>query len=380
MADATAPDVYQFTVPITGWDDGTRRIWGLASRPSPDRENEIIESDAIRESLPEFSKLPILVWNHTDQVIGVIPEMWFEGDDFYIGAQLKDGPDVTPIWNKVLDGTARQFSVTIFRLQRSASCYLPPTARREPCRTTKLWMYSISLCPTGHAVNPASWAAVRKALTAASGLVHATVDGSRRQCKRKAMPDDEEVTQNPPETGDTTPPAPPEVPPPAEQTPGIQEVLAGIVARLGAIEEKVGIVPTAPADEGQPAAPEAPGNLPPEEGQKTDYRGLDEAGIAQQRAMDTENDRRYQEEGDRIGRDFDNLTRKALPILRAKDPALAAQMEREMKKLSQDAAIGRKAMPPRVAVLLRGVEQRKTKTEPSAGTGLIQAMRAIYRN
>jgi hypothetical protein len=90
------PD-FTFTVDVLGWDPETRRVWGCASEPVPDRENEIIEAPALAEALPDFLALPVLLWDHTDRPIGLTPKAWFEGDRFFIDGNLKPTSDCDDI-------------------------------------------------------------------------------------------------------------------------------------------------------------------------------------------------------------------------------------------------------------------------------------------
>jgi hypothetical protein len=175
------PD-YTFTVDVLGWDPATRRIWGRASAPVPDGENEIIEPPALKEALPDFLALPVLMWNHTDRPVGLAPQAWFEDDQFYIDGNLKPTSDCDDLAARMDAGERFQFSISAKRRAGSPSCRLPPEARVEPCRTTALDLYSISLCPRGTAQNPTTFCEIRKAF-----------------CRKSENPmPDEDMTMNPP--------------------------------------------------------------------------------------------------------------------------------------------------------------------------------------
>jgi hypothetical protein len=174
------PD-FTFTVDVLGWDPESRRIWGRASAPVPDGENEIIEAPALAEALPDFLALPVLMWDHTDRPVGLAPKAWFEGDQFYIDGNLKPTSDCDDLAARLEAGEKFQFSIGGKRRAGSPSCRLRPEARREPCRTTALDLYSISLCPRGTAQNPTTFCEIRKALA-----------------PETLMPD-EDMVMNPPE-------------------------------------------------------------------------------------------------------------------------------------------------------------------------------------
>jgi len=210
-----------------------RRIWGLASSPDPDRENDSITRAAMEEALAFFMRHPILHLYHTERPVGIVSRAWFKGDDLFIEGKIWDGPDLDDVWNLIQRGILTQWSIKGRPRKRTGgSCPLPPALRTSPCSIESLWLDSISICPKGTAMNQKTFADVvkgmiQKASTSTNtSLIHATPDGvcrGRKKQEIKKMADPNETPPaNPPEGGSGSDP--------------IEERLARIEARLDALE------------------------------------------------------------------------------------------------------------------------------------------------
>lgn len=291
MAD---PDV-EFSVDIEGWDPATRRIWGRASAAIPDHENEIIEIEALREALPDFLALPALMYNHTDRPIGLASKAWFTETEFYVEGAIKPTPDCDDVWAAIESGELSQFSIGARRRAGTPACRLRPEARTEPCRTTALDLYSVSLCPRGTAQNPTTFCEIRKALL----------------CRTSETPMPEDLIMNPPEDGpaiDETPEAAPEA-----QT----VITADAVTKLFEMLEKIlGLVTPAEIEKG-------------DEDDEGDEPGDEPADDDEIQKAIRKLDARYQ---------------KDLATIRKAHAA-------EIAKLSADIATIRKAKVPKIAVM-----------------------------
>jgi hypothetical protein len=229
---------FSFTIDVQGWDPDTNTVWGLATCPSPDRQNEVIETEAVVDSLPNFSVLPILIYFHTDRPIGSVT-VWDidENGASYCEAKIKPTPDCDDIRAGLNDGSLSQFSISAHRLEGSPSCWQDPDHRTETCHTTAMDLYSISLCPRGTANCPQSFAEVKKA-------------------DQENHMDSEDTTLNPvtqaPEEEQTAPAEVPKIDP----TAAALEVLTGLVMQL-----VTALIPAAPVEE-PPAEEAAPAEEP----------------------------------------------------------------------------------------------------------------------
>lgn len=221
-----------------------RRIWGLASSPEPDRENEIVTRAAMEEALHFFLKHPIIHYYHTERPIGILTKAWFQGNDLYVEGEIWGDESADDIWAAIQKGTLTQWSIYGRPRARTGPCSLPPSQRSSPCVTKALWLDSISLCPGGTAINAKTFADVVKALTLKAttttntALIHATPDGVGRGGRRTEIEKMVDTTEMPPA-------GPPEG---GGEADPLEDRLASIEARLTAIEEKMA-APTEPEEE-----------------------------------------------------------------------------------------------------------------------------------
>lgn len=244
-----------FSIDVQGWDPDTYTVWGLASCPSPDRQNEVIETEAVAGSLANFAALPILMYYHTDRPIGLISQWDInEAGLFYIEASIKPTPDCDDVRKGLDNGTLSQFSISAHRLEGSSSCWQDPDHRTETCHTTAMDLYSISLCPRGTANCPQSFAEVKKA-----GLENHM--------------DSEDTTLNP--VADPIEETAPAEAPKSDPTLAALEVLTGLVTQL-----VQALIPAAPAEE-PPAEEAAPEEVAEEDVEKGSCAIKKAAGSAQ---------------------------------------------------------------------------------------------------
>ena len=209
-----------FAFDLNVLDDSTRKVYGLATDPHLDRENETILKAAIEQALPNFMMLPIMHLDHTERPVGWFTKAEFRGQDLYVEACVKPTSDCDEFWADVVkasrSGRPYQFSIYGDRLDCTPSCaLLPDDPRRqvEPCITKALELYSISICQPGTAINPNTFAEVmkamsiertntqrpcRKATDSASSMIHPTTDGKYPKEVTKTMePPQKKEEENP---------------------------------------------------------------------------------------------------------------------------------------------------------------------------------------
>lgn len=183
------PDSEPFSLSLDlSWsenDEGNFIVSGCASVPEPDSENEIITKEAIEAALPDFMNLAVLHLDHTERPVGMITESWFEGDKFMIRGPIKPTGDCKDVRNRIRTGNLGQFSILGRRISGTPSCRLNPVHRSEVCKTTALFLDSVSVCPKGNAINENSYlehnggGIVEKAMNSAeSAMIHTTADGT----------------------------------------------------------------------------------------------------------------------------------------------------------------------------------------------------------
>lgn len=194
-----------FVFDLNVLDDSTRKVFGLATGPQLDRENETILKAAIEDALPNFMMLPIMHLDHTERPVGWFTKAEFRGQDLYVEACVKPTSDCDEFWGKVVKasqaGKPYQFSIYGDRVHSTPSCALHPSERKEPCITKALELYSISICQPGTAINPNTFAEVIKAMIpqglvkatdSASNLIHPTTDGKYPKKGSTMVPPDKE--------------------------------------------------------------------------------------------------------------------------------------------------------------------------------------------
>ena len=213
-----------FVFDLNVLDDSTRKVYGLATDPQLDRENETILKKAIENALPNFMMLPIMHLDHTERPVGWFTKAEFRGQDLYVEACVKPTSDCDEFWRDVVKasrlGKPYQFSIYGDRVECTPSCALDPAARSEPCITKALALYSISICQPGSAINPNTFAEVmkamninrtntqrpcRKATDSASGMIHPTTDGKYPKEVTKTMDPEDEKEKGSPEEGSQKP-------------------------------------------------------------------------------------------------------------------------------------------------------------------------------
>jgi len=267
-----------FVFDLNVLDDSTRKVYGLATDPQLDRENETILKKAIEEALPNFMMLPIMHLDHTERPVGWFTKAEFRGQDLYVEACVKPTSDCDEFWRDVVKasrlGKPYQFSIYGDRVECTPSCALDPSARSEPCITKALALYSISICQPGSAINPNTFAEVmkamsivrtntqrpcRKATDSASGMIHPTTDGKYPKEVTKTMDPEDEKEKGSPESGSQPPMKDvsdgPELENKEPEGGGdmkpVIELLTQVVQRLQSLESSLGLykAETKPEDE-----------------------------------------------------------------------------------------------------------------------------------
>jgi phage head maturation protease len=143
----TSDTIYTFQATATVLNS-KRVIEGVATTPRVDKENEIVTSEAIAESLPSFmtTGAPI-TYMHTEFVVGVVEKAYFKPDGgLFVRCRLFETEDVDYIWDLVKKGILRSFSIAFRRVTTSPQCRIQPMFRSSPCITSKVYLRSITLC------------------------------------------------------------------------------------------------------------------------------------------------------------------------------------------------------------------------------------------
>jgi hypothetical protein len=189
--------------------DSDYQISGCAHFEDVDRENEVIAIKAIKESLGNFMKHPILHYQHTERPIGTFTECVIKGKALFVKANVYDTPDNADAWEEIKTGKLNAFSIYGKRKISSPECKLRPEQRMSPCRTDALDLWSISAVGRQvgtHEVNEHTFLDVVKAFadyyknedilikadTTDSTLIHTTTDGTKGG-RRKDNMEDEDV-------------------------------------------------------------------------------------------------------------------------------------------------------------------------------------------
>lgn len=159
-------------------------IYGIATSPISDRQNEIITSGAMEEAIPSFMKLPILHVDHTERPIGDISvcRVLKKGDpifnpgnalhiedakigDTYFEAYIRDDSEGDDVWQSIMDGRRNKISIFGARTKKSSACDIPPYRRSgAPCVTDGIRLWSFSLVGE-NAINPNSYIKIAKSFS-----------------------------------------------------------------------------------------------------------------------------------------------------------------------------------------------------------------------
>lgn len=158
-------------------------ISGIANSPIPDRENELISSDAMEKAIPAFLKLPVLHVDHTERPVGGITacRVLKSGDpvlnpnhrdfdikakegDTYFKAYIPEDGDCDDVWDAIEKGRYNRISIYGVRTMASAECKLHPHERVSPCVTKAIRLWSFSLVGE-NAINPNSYIKIAKSFS-----------------------------------------------------------------------------------------------------------------------------------------------------------------------------------------------------------------------
>jgi phage head maturation protease len=149
--------VAEFTI------SGDREIYGVAHVPTIDRENELILSEAIRNALPEYMKLPILHVQHTERPVGTVTKALVDDQGkLHVWGKIKATPDTDDVWEDISAGNLNKFSIFGKRLKGTPECSLHPTLRTSPCVSKAMTLFSISVVGD-NAMNEETFLRVAKA-------------------------------------------------------------------------------------------------------------------------------------------------------------------------------------------------------------------------
>jgi len=148
--------MYEYKVDFSILSESSREIEGIATAPVMDHEKEIILKEAIEKALPDYLKLPVLHYNHTERPVGMVKEAKvLENGGLYVKAFIKDTKDADDVWNRISKGEINSFSIYGRRINASDECKIHPNKRTSPCITKSIFLDSITLCGENK-INPAT--------------------------------------------------------------------------------------------------------------------------------------------------------------------------------------------------------------------------------
>jgi hypothetical protein len=94
-------------VPIAKIDKTQRMVWGYASTPTLDLDDEIVDIDAIKAALPQYMQWRNIREMHQPSAVGVAKEAAIDEKGLYIGAKIVDDE----AWKKVEAEVYKGFSI-----------------------------------------------------------------------------------------------------------------------------------------------------------------------------------------------------------------------------------------------------------------------------
>jgi hypothetical protein len=133
LAKGSGMQVYAAITKVQPQSDGTIKVYGVASTPQRDDQNEVITADAVRTALPRFMLYPSLREMHQMSAAGTVLEAE-TGDDGVtrVVAHVVDPSAVAKVKNQVYRG----FSLGGAVLERDPD---------DPCTITRLRLDELSL-------------------------------------------------------------------------------------------------------------------------------------------------------------------------------------------------------------------------------------------
>ena len=94
-------------VPIAKIDKAQRMVWGYASTPTLDLDDEIVDIEAIKAALPQYMEWRNIREMHQPSAVGVAKEANVDDKGLYIGAKIVDDE----AWKKVEAEVYKGFSI-----------------------------------------------------------------------------------------------------------------------------------------------------------------------------------------------------------------------------------------------------------------------------
>lgn len=134
---------FEFSFDIKTINSEKRIIAGVASVEEVDRDNEIIEMGALRESLPIYMNNPIIRYKHREE-IGQAIELDIQGKEFLVTAMIGKGFEpADTVWKKIEQGILKSFSVG-GKVRKRESIFNEKLGK-EVDKITKMELYEISI-------------------------------------------------------------------------------------------------------------------------------------------------------------------------------------------------------------------------------------------
>ena len=194
--------MYEYKVDFAVMDASKRKIFGIATSPTEDKEKEIILTKAIEEALPDYLRLPVLTYKHTERPVGMVEKASFnKRGGLEITAWIKDTPDADDVWSAIQKGDINAFSIYGARIQGNDQCRLHPTERTGTCVSSKIRLDAITLC-SDNKVNPDAGFNIIKSIIEDSNIKDELLKGNvemnteiNKSCPCEDKPDGEIMTE-----------------------------------------------------------------------------------------------------------------------------------------------------------------------------------------
>jgi len=198
MTETQLKDDFSVTFDFNVINSSERRIGGVASYESEDREGEIILHKALAEALEGFSQLPVLHLQHTERPAGMVTKSYVDDKGLHIESKIPEHKNWDDIWNRIEKGELGKYSIYGKRVSASPECKLRPNARRSPCITKALDLWSVSIVDYKTAVNQDSYVELVKALKSTQTINNASVEKAQVMTESATIPDEAlEAEENP---------------------------------------------------------------------------------------------------------------------------------------------------------------------------------------
>lgn len=128
-------------VPISKFDEEQRMVYGIATCSKLDNQNEIVDWEATKEAVKDYSQWRNIREMHKPSAVGIAPvlELRDNTEELYIGAKIVDDA----AWAKCKEGVYKGFSIGGDKLDQKVE--LDKASHKTINRVTKYMLNEISL-------------------------------------------------------------------------------------------------------------------------------------------------------------------------------------------------------------------------------------------